>query len=331
MPEPPVRKAERDEPVPFAMRAARDVTTDRDEATSDDPPGIGIKFGALLNEADDDVSAPTPAMKVADDNPKADNGPASQPPAPESVIAVPAAAEEKEVKAPPPPEPVDLAAREPAIRRGVFGLPELADEEPAKDDASAPPPGEQAPKADGPPPFVGFDETFGARALEMLAEPPPTAEPPPVDEPEHAAKPTPAIGLPQQASPEPGQTPATETAAKSDLNVNPVDDAGPAIPLVAASAVADDVEAVQDTGPGAVEGSTPPPQADEGAASAAPETGQGPAGRSLEDTVSALLRPMLRDWLDTNMPGIVEKALKEELVPRDADPSQSDGPKDAKD
>ena len=36
--------------------------------------------------------------------------------------------------------------------------------------------------------------------------------------------------------------------------------------------------------------------------------------RTLEDTVADLLRPMLRDWLDTNMPRIVEKALRVELA-----------------
>lgn len=36
--------------------------------------------------------------------------------------------------------------------------------------------------------------------------------------------------------------------------------------------------------------------------------------RTLEDTVAELLRPMLRQWLDANMPRIVEKALKVELA-----------------
>ena len=40
-----------------------------------------------------------------------------------------------------------------------------------------------------------------------------------------------------------------------------------------------------------------------------------PAGvQTLEDTVARLLRPMLRQWLDDNMPRIVEKAFKEELA-----------------
>jgi cell pole-organizing protein PopZ len=36
--------------------------------------------------------------------------------------------------------------------------------------------------------------------------------------------------------------------------------------------------------------------------------------RTLEDTVVDLLRPMLKQWLDTNMPRIVEKALRVELA-----------------
>jgi hypothetical protein len=36
-------------------------------------------------------------------------------------------------------------------------------------------------------------------------------------------------------------------------------------------------------------------------------------GRSLEDVVVDLVRPMLRDWIDTNLPGIVEKMVKAEI------------------
>lgn len=35
------------------------------------------------------------------------------------------------------------------------------------------------------------------------------------------------------------------------------------------------------------------------------------SGRSLEDTVATMLRPMLRDWLDENMPRLVHKALQD--------------------
>ncbi|KAF0230750.1 MAG: hypothetical protein FD175_1197 [Beijerinckiaceae bacterium] len=36
-------------------------------------------------------------------------------------------------------------------------------------------------------------------------------------------------------------------------------------------------------------------------------------GRSLEDVVVELIRPMLRGWIDDNLPGIVEKLVKTEI------------------
>ncbi|MEW5963791.1 MAG: DUF2497 domain-containing protein [Pseudomonadota bacterium] len=43
--------------------------------------------------------------------------------------------------------------------------------------------------------------------------------------------------------------------------------------------------------------------------------------RTLEDTVAELLRPMLRQWLDDNMPRIVEKALRVEIAGRPKPPA----------
>lgn len=50
------------------------------------------------------------------------------------------------------------------------------------------------------------------------------------------------------------------------------------------------------------------------AAPTSPSAPQSEAVRTLEDTVAELLRPMLRQWLDANMPRIVEKALRVELA-----------------
>ena len=36
--------------------------------------------------------------------------------------------------------------------------------------------------------------------------------------------------------------------------------------------------------------------------------------RTLDDTIIELLRPMIRQWLDDNMPRMVEKALRVELA-----------------
>ena len=37
------------------------------------------------------------------------------------------------------------------------------------------------------------------------------------------------------------------------------------------------------------------------------------AGTSLEALVGSLLRPMLKDWLDANLPGIVEEQVRKEV------------------
>lgn len=35
--------------------------------------------------------------------------------------------------------------------------------------------------------------------------------------------------------------------------------------------------------------------------------------RTLEDLVSEMLRPMLKDWLDDNLPSLVERLVKAEI------------------
>ncbi|HAE00693.1 MAG TPA: DUF2497 domain-containing protein [Rhodospirillaceae bacterium] len=39
----------------------------------------------------------------------------------------------------------------------------------------------------------------------------------------------------------------------------------------------------------------------------------GQAGETLEDVVKGLLKPMLRGWLDENLPGLVERLVQEEI------------------
>ena len=65
-----------------------------------------------------------------------------------------------------------------------------------------------------------------------------------------------------------------------------------------------------------------PARAEAAASLAAPQANV--AGvQTLEDTVARLLRPMLRQWLDDNMPRIVEKAFKEELAAQATPPKAS--------
>lgn len=50
-----------------------------------------------------------------------------------------------------------------------------------------------------------------------------------------------------------------------------------------------------------------------GQASRSDNVALGGAGKTLEDIVRELLRPMLRDWLDANLPRIVERAVNREV------------------
>ena len=47
---------------------------------------------------------------------------------------------------------------------------------------------------------------------------------------------------------------------------------------------------------------------------AVPEMPLGPgSAKSLEDIVRELMRPMLKDWLDENLPGVVERVVRKEV------------------
>jgi hypothetical protein len=45
-------------------------------------------------------------------------------------------------------------------------------------------------------------------------------------------------------------------------------------------------------------------------------------GKTLEDSVKELLRPMLQEWLDKNMPRLVEAAMREEVGASQAQPAE---------
>ncbi|MFZ5783860.1 MAG: DUF2497 domain-containing protein [Pseudomonadota bacterium] len=58
----------------------------------------------------------------------------------------------------------------------------------------------------------------------------------------------------------------------------------------------------------AVQDSVPPAQADD------PGPTVGSSGKTLEDLVKEALRPMLQEWLDRNLPQIVERHVEREIV-----------------
>jgi hypothetical protein len=56
----------------------------------------------------------------------------------------------------------------------------------------------------------------------------------------------------------------------------------------------------------AVQDNVPPP--------AAQDAGPAVGGRTLEDIVKEMLRPMLKEWLDKNLPPLVERYVEREIV-----------------
>jgi uncharacterized protein len=87
--------------------------------------------------------------------------------------------------------------------------------------------------------------------------------------------------------------PSVEPRAESSL-------VGPAVIGAATSAFARLNQAVQD--------SVPPP--------AAPDPGPAMSGngKTVEDLVKEMLRPMLKEWLDRNLPPMVERYVEREIV-----------------
>ena len=87
--------------------------------------------------------------------------------------------------------------------------------------------------------------------------------------------------------------PSVEPRAESSL-------VGPAVVGAATSAFARLNQAVQD--------SVPPP--------AAPDPGPAMSGngKTVEDLVKEMLRPMLKEWLDRNLPPMVERYVEREIV-----------------
>ena len=114
--------------------------------------------------------------------------------------------------------------------------------------------------------------------------------------------------------------PATQTAAApavrepvKDIVVKPAAD----VPMTRVVVQAPTVPAPAAAAPAAVPAPSAPAKSAQVAASApaAPQPASEPTvPRSMEDTVAELLRPMLRQWLDQNMPRVIEKALRNEIT-----------------
>ncbi|WP_422035907.1 DUF2497 domain-containing protein [Reyranella sp.] len=103
-----------------------------------------------------------------------------------------------------------------------------------------------------------------------------------------------AAGMPQPAmEPVVSETPAAKAAPGETL-------VGAGVAGATSSAFARLNQAVQD--------SVPPPAATD------PGPSVGGSGQTIEDLVKEMLRPMLKEWLDTNLPPMVERYVEREIA-----------------
>lgn len=111
--------------------------------------------------------------------------------------------------------------------------------------------------------------------------------------PLRAVEPVNPAEMPQPSTEAPAAPPpAPVGAARTDALV------GAGVAGVASSAFARLNQAVQD--------SVPPP--------AATNPGPSVGGQTIEDLVKEMLRPMLKEWLDTNLPPMVERYVEREIT-----------------
>jgi len=160
------------------------------------------------------------------------------------------------------------------------------------------------------PPVAANSSTAGGKRDDVLLLTDLVEEPPEIPE---VPRPTP---LPQRIDPVSAGEMPQPTVLPTASSITPIEPAPAIVPVevpmkqptdtlvepgaagVAASAFDRLSQAVQDSVP------TP----------AAQDPGPAVGGRNLEDIVKEMLRPMLKDWLDKNLPPMVERYVEREIV-----------------
>lgn len=124
-----------------------------------------------------------------------------------------------------------------------------------------------------------------------------------VEEPKSMSNAEPTPSRVDPVNPAEMPQPSTEpTAMEKPVSEKPAAETlvGAGVAGVASSAFARLNQAVQD--------SVPPPAASN------PGPSVGGSGQTIEDLVKEMLRPMLKDWLDTNLPPMVERYVEREIA-----------------
>jgi cell pole-organizing protein PopZ len=138
--------------------------------------------------------------------------------------------------------------------------------------------------------------------------------PPPKEEPKAKAKPKPAPAPPPKPAPEPEPEPEPEEVLELTQRVDPPRRAAPKPP------VEDDIAFEEPTAFGEPEDTLVSEPVANAAASAFGQlvgqmlvSSRSTEGKTLEDIVRELIKPMLREWLDANLRSIVEARVADEV------------------
>jgi len=170
-----------------------------------------------------------------------------------------------------------------------------------------------------PRPFPGTDEIEAAFGLSKLpgTGAPPLSDPHQPDGAEYQASGDAELDDMEDTA-EPGQHQGGRGMADEDRNVTP----GYAPLSGGHEAVA------QDFSEDAVDKRTDDPCVAAPAPAHGAHTMPSQAHKSLEDSVKELLRPMIQDWLDQNMPRLVEAAMREQTASHDGEYGRTEGDRD---
>ena len=171
-----------------------------------------------------------------------------------------------------------------------------------------PPPPAPPPKPAAPPPAANKQEDIDAMLADLEAKPaapPPPAPPPP---PKPAAPPPPDVLDLTEAmaapTPPPGPAPSFRTIdGGTDVVFTDRAPEPPAEPVRAPPPSAPDRALISNATMAAVDS----------AFNSLAHTVLGQNARTLEDLVKEMLRPMLKSWLDDNLPGMVERIVRAEI------------------
>lgn len=214
----------------------------------------------------------------------------------DAAAAVPAAAAAAEEEAPPPPPPPPMP--KPAAKPAVAAAPPPPPM-PKAQPAAATAPAMRAVEPEPAPADAGEPSEFDDSVLELTeiieegVEAPP-APPPKVERPKPrivpAPEPEPEAELEPAMMAAPTRATSSAAAMRGGMDLSAL--VSDATAAAAATSFAGFANQVQQTMGGALGGGT----------------------RTLEELVKDLLRPMLKDWLDRNLPPLVQRLVEREIA-----------------